>query len=518
MKNEMFFFAVFAVFASAPRTACSADENISYVLYQACDKLKEGMPQDSNKILRKVVLNANELPKDLRDTTFIEVTIAEPTLLAGKDLKNSRWVDSSLHGADLTGSTFNDSMFCNTDLSDSKISSATFERVQMLDSSLENVQAQGSKFTNAKIAESSLHNANFSKAVLDNMEYYCSLDLVSEKPCGPSVVHFDGASLKKAHIFGLLEGAPYDGTEPSSVGSFKNANIDGSYLEPMVLASIDGAVFDSISLVGPSAPELFSAREVIVLRANNPWIPVGGNKNTEVLSPSFSCAAAASAIENTICTNGELAVKDVIFSTLYSDLLKNVDKVESAKIQDDQRVWISKSRNSCTNKSGDEINSCLAERYEERLDELFSTAQRLKIAPKPREGTYRPLSTLFWKAPPETNSELVSKMRRFFSQRDEGDYLTVAFDEKRVLQIEGSSIGANGHVCSIEGSLAALSKGKPGAYVSVEDEGLTKESNEFDLLTVRFVPPYLLTSGGRFYCGMRAGWFDVYQLDEKKRD
>lgn len=87
-------------------------------------------------------------------------------------------------------------------------------------------------------------------------------------------------------------------------------------------------------------------------------------QDTGVSGPSFSCAAAATPTELSLCRQPELWAKDRAMNSIYMWVRNNVDKSVRKRLLEVQRSWL-KDRNDC---GGDA--RCLNAVYDQRLNEL----------------------------------------------------------------------------------------------------------------------------------------------------
>jgi uncharacterized protein len=208
-----------------------------------------------------------------------------------------------------------------------------------------------------------------------------------------------------------------------------------------------------------------------------------------------------------------LPTSDVVLSALYAGVLENSKGEEASLLQASQREWLKK-RNVCGKGKAEETQTCLAEAYQERLEELFEVGARSGTLPTAKEGSYRPFTSTSWKAPPNAEPSLVTKMNKFLNQTGDGEYIVITQEKGGALRIEGSSLGANGHACGLDGEPLLKLKGRAEYYVSLGGDTESIEDVENgSVMSLKFVPPYLLVSGGRDFCGMRAGWADIYQFE-----
>lgn len=87
-------------------------------------------------------------------------------------------------------------------------------------------------------------------------------------------------------------------------------------------------------------------------------------QDTGVNGPSFSCAAAATPTELSLCRQPELWAKDRAMNSIYMWVRHNVEKSVRKRLLEVQRSWL-KDRNDC---GGDA--ECLNAVYDQRLNEL----------------------------------------------------------------------------------------------------------------------------------------------------
>ncbi|NKL79092.1 hypothetical protein [Rhizobium leguminosarum] len=90
----------------------------------------------------------------------------------------------------------------------------------------------------------------------------------------------------------------------------------------------------------------------------------GQGQLTGVDGPSFSCAAAATSTELSLCRQPELWSKDRAMNSIYMWIRNNVEKSVRKRLLEVQRRWL-RDRNDC---GGDA--SCLNAVYDQRLNEL----------------------------------------------------------------------------------------------------------------------------------------------------
>jgi len=87
-------------------------------------------------------------------------------------------------------------------------------------------------------------------------------------------------------------------------------------------------------------------------------------QDTGLNGPSFSCAAAATPTELSLCRQPELWAKDRAMNSIYMWVRNNVEKSVRKRLLEVQRSWL-KDRNDC---GGDA--RCLNAVYDQRLNEL----------------------------------------------------------------------------------------------------------------------------------------------------
>ncbi|MCF8049786.1 MAG: lysozyme inhibitor LprI family protein [Desulfobacterales bacterium] len=85
--------------------------------------------------------------------------------------------------------------------------------------------------------------------------------------------------------------------------------------------------------------------------------------------PSFDCAKASNSAERSICGSDRLSRLDVELSRLYKNVINQLPPDEAALLKSEQLDWL-KDRNRRCNQNGHEAETCLAEIYRQRNEEL----------------------------------------------------------------------------------------------------------------------------------------------------
>ncbi|MEP7007146.1 MAG: lysozyme inhibitor LprI family protein [Sphingomonas bacterium] len=112
-------------------------------------------------------------------------------------------------------------------------------------------------------------------------------------------------------------------------------------------------------------------------------IPVGSLAHAEGSPPSFSCKAAKTDVERTICADPELSDDDRKLALAYQAASKTVPPGELAAFRQNQRAWLDSRDSDCT---PEDRASCIKTSYEARLKTLQFELR------SPREG----LNDLLW--------------------------------------------------------------------------------------------------------------------------
>ena len=87
-----------------------------------------------------------------------------------------------------------------------------------------------------------------------------------------------------------------------------------------------------------------------------------GKKQSTLYRTSFDCKTAQGFIEETVCTDPELAELD---NRLGAEIKMTLEKSEDTKsIRDTQKIWLKEKRNKCKDKE------CLMLEYKSRLEEF----------------------------------------------------------------------------------------------------------------------------------------------------
>jgi len=112
-------------------------------------------------------------------------------------------------------------------------------------------------------------------------------------------------------------------------------------------------------------------------------IPIGSLARAEASPPSFSCKAAKTEVEKTICADPELSDVDQKVASAYQAALKTVPPGDLAAFRQNQREWLDSRDFNCT---PEDRASCIKTSYEDRLKTL-----QFEIR-SPREG----LNDMLW--------------------------------------------------------------------------------------------------------------------------
>jgi uncharacterized protein len=96
----------------------------------------------------------------------------------------------------------------------------------------------------------------------------------------------------------------------------------------------------------------------------------------------FDCTKATTAIEKTICADGELSALDGKLMQAYKTSLSNSAKVDTLKVE--QRTWISTVRNKCSDAT------CLKQAYAERIAQLDGSSPAAADQPQSSNAAASP--------------------------------------------------------------------------------------------------------------------------------
>lgn len=142
----------------------------------------------------------------------------------------------------------------------------------------------------------------------------------------------------------------------NGAGTFE-LNIDSS---PQVEEILDSCGMQSTKVrsVTSSNKQTVSALATPATEMNH----VAGEEQAAMVSPSFDCAKAGSAVEHLICSDAKLARLDVAMAANYKAMMaSNIGEGARDELKSTQRDWI-KARNRCADAD------CLSSSYKERLD------------------------------------------------------------------------------------------------------------------------------------------------------
>jgi uncharacterized protein YecT (DUF1311 family) len=100
----------------------------------------------------------------------------------------------------------------------------------------------------------------------------------------------------------------------------------------------------------------------VLLRSNELVL----SKSRATSKPSFDCDVASGVVEQAICADEALSVKDASLKEVYSRLRRGLNADDRRSLLNEQRAWLT-SRDQCT---GSKLVACVGDLYDRRIREL----------------------------------------------------------------------------------------------------------------------------------------------------
>lgn len=140
------------------------------------------------------------------------------------------------------------------------------------------------------------------------------------------------------------------------------------HLEQFPACAFAGLAKVRIASLGPQVP--LPAQSSLPGRPPDPSQPPIGSA-----PPSFDCDKSLPLIEQRICDNPGLAVKDRSLTILYSRLADSLSGDEKLLLRNEQRQWL-KRRRDCEAFASDKMVACANRLYDERISQLQQKLSR----------------------------------------------------------------------------------------------------------------------------------------------
>ena len=338
------------------------------------------------------------------------------------DLEGSTWTGARISGLVFVRASMNGAMMAGADLP-----AVRFEGVDLSQADLEGASLQGGHWIGA-YWKSSLESSTLRGARLADFTFTCSI--VMSNACGTQGTDFSQADFTGADLSSL----PVWGQD-----DFSGARFDRSVLDPRALAHFG----DDVDFAGPvffflttdedpaqREVEEFSPPEIAEIRRH-----IGAG--TAADRPSFDCAKASTPSEVLICGewHGELRAADRLLAETYA-----MARDSGLAGAPEQRTWLRR-RDACGE------FECMEAAYRERIGVLLG---RLGPPADFRPGETRlyteevlALDPAFRAAP--LYRRLVDPLRASTHQE-----VALTMRADRSIDAEGSAIGGNAHLCSLE--------------------------------------------------------------------
>jgi len=91
--------------------------------------------------------------------------------------------------------------------------------------------------------------------------------------------------------------------------------------------------------------------------------------------PSFDCAKASNAVEQSVCKDADLAKADRELAQLYAALLGRLTGSARESLQKGQLAWVANRNRGCTGDDADAMSICLKRRYDQRIADLKASGR-----------------------------------------------------------------------------------------------------------------------------------------------
>lgn len=137
------------------------------------------------------------------------------------------------------------------------------------------------------------------------------------------------------------------------------------------------------------------------------WIPLALTAHAATPAPSFDCTAAASAAEQAVCADPQLAQADQRLALIYAELRRSLPSVQRKPLLTAQRTWLS-GRDACA-----ADDACLRPHYQTRITELLAHAPALSAQATSGRATTASALRLFAAMTPEDLNDLAQDRRDF---------------------------------------------------------------------------------------------------------
>jgi uncharacterized protein YjbI with pentapeptide repeats/uncharacterized protein YecT (DUF1311 family) len=406
------------------------------------------------------------------------------------DFRNAILVDVDLSDARLAKARFDGARLCHVTLTGADLSGTSFKATRLEHSELKDIKTGSADWTNATLLATSIAGADFHKAQLVKTIMVCA-GFTMDTMCEPAEkINFSQADLTGATLLNLGQGL-----------NFTGAKAEGAIMDQAYISALSPASFTKLKL----APGLFSHRDpASFTREEILRLAKDGQNMKEIISvnPSFDCARAGTAVEKYICESSDLAALDAIVGRLYQKGAAGTapqDKLRAA-----QRDWLTK-RNKCTANDP----SCLKRAYNERIAALLPLVAK-KGLENIKPGYYAPADESRFLPLSAVGTPLAARLLALNDNAT--DYVKIAWEDEDTVSVEAFTLGGNAHMCSLDGYL----KGDPiaGGYRYLSEENAPAEEDG-PLLTP--LGDLLLMRGGRDFCGMRAGWHEVWRRSRQNQ-
>lgn len=339
----------------------------------------------------------------------------------GSDLSHSRWEGANIFGngyvaANLSGARFDD---------------VQGQHVLLREANLDGTVMRGADLSNGRLDggwDGILSNWDLTGANMQHFRFDCGITVGDGCSLDRDGVKFTGANMRGADIATL----PFWGQADYSGTVLTDATISPRQLPDLKRANFIG---NNILAGGKSTVQLNAAQMKTL--AEQAALAASDNDRA-----SFDCAKAASNVEKMICGEyrADLRKMDRQLADLYSYI-----RPKNPGIADSQKAWLAK-RGKCIE------DDCVFELYESRIDELAKLLGEIDIL-QPGEqalflGDAVPFPASFTDDP--LYARIIPVLVGAAMQE-----AVLTRNKNGTYTIFGSSIGANAHMCDLQGDGAS---------------------------------------------------------------
>lgn len=371
--------------------------------------------------------------------------------LRGANLHNICFIGSDFSGSDWRGAEASGSGFVGANLEGAQLAGAKLDHVLLRNVNLNDVDAQGAVLAGGRFDggwfDGSVEGLRLDRADLSGFRFECGITLDDGCPVysGGPPISLRGANLGGANLWGSadLTGARIDRTEAGLGDLF---DLQGAELAGPILLRGGEAV-------AALSPEDYRA---LLPRIRRP---------EEAPAPSFDCARAATPVEREICGENGASLRDIDVSVarLYRRAVALDPSVERSQLR-----WL-RERDLCLTERQQD-SWCLQSAYERRREALVA---RLGPPDWARPGAIALFVGPVIEFDPAFHSEPLYQRLLPVLIGAAWSRAVVRVNGDGSIDARGDAIGANAHLCSLEGDGLRLDRSNgwySGPYQATADD------------------------------------------------